>query len=366
MRELRTTEFRMKNLCKHFAVLVSVVLALALAVPVGSAYALQGDAFVGQSDVFADQVIGTLAEQEGGVGNDPTPTLQALKTKAPKKVKGVKAVSAGHTSVTVTWKKVSGATGYEVFRASGKSGTYAKVGVVRGGAKKSFTNKKLKTGTPYFYKVRAVSGGSKGAFSKVVAGKPVPKAPQIKTVVASHDAIKVSWNRVSGATGYEVYRATSKTGKYTKVGAIQGGTKKSFTNKKLKANKTYYFKVRAVCKGGKGALSASKNAKIYANRTQRPSAPSNPAYTYVWVNTSHYERVVVTPAWDEAVYEIHGFCDVCSFHSAVAQELYDHIDVVHGGLAGYSTGSFTIIIHHPAVYEEVWVVSGYWKLIKRK
>ena len=47
------------------------------------------------------------------------------------------------------------------------------------------------------------------------------------------------------ASGYEVYRATSLTGKYTKVKTITNNSTLSYTNKSLSRGKTYYYKVRA-------------------------------------------------------------------------------------------------------------------------
>lgn len=55
-------------------------------------------------------------------------------------------------------------------------------------------------------------------------------------------ALVISWNNVSNATKYEVYRATSKTGKYTKVATIEEGL---YKDSALTYGTTYYYKVRA-------------------------------------------------------------------------------------------------------------------------
>lgn len=66
-----------------------------------------------------------------------------------------KVTKKGKKSFKVSWKKVDGATRYQVYRATKKNGKYKKVKTVS--AKKlSWTNKKLKKGKKYFYKVRAV------------------------------------------------------------------------------------------------------------------------------------------------------------------------------------------------------------------
>ena len=61
------------------------------------------------------------------------------------------------------------------------------------------------------------------------------------TLTAGSKQIKVSWKKLEGVTNYEVYRATSSGGKYTKVKTT---TSTSYTVKSLTKGKKYYFKVR--------------------------------------------------------------------------------------------------------------------------
>ena len=49
---------------------------------------------------------------------------------------------------------------------------------------------------------------------------------------------------MSGANGYEIYMATSKNGKYSKIKTINKGNILKYTKTKLKADKKYYFKIR--------------------------------------------------------------------------------------------------------------------------
>lgn len=69
-------------------------------------------------------------------------------------------------------------------------------------------------------------------------------------LAAKKKAMKVAWKKTAGASGYKVYRATSKKGKYKCVKTASSKTT-SFTNKKLKKNKKYYYKVCAFVKSGK-------------------------------------------------------------------------------------------------------------------
>lgn len=73
---------------------------------------------------------------------------------------------------------------------------------------------------------------------------PRPAAPVIKaTSVASSGKPKLTWNKVSGAAEYKVYRATSKNGTYKLVKTATGT---SYTNTAAKAGTNYYYYVTAV------------------------------------------------------------------------------------------------------------------------
>ena len=57
----------------------------------------------------------------------------------------------------------------------------------------------------------------------------------------------LSWDAVKGAAKYEVYRATSSGGTYSRRTTT---TKTAYTNTNAEAGKTYYYKVRAIAKDG--------------------------------------------------------------------------------------------------------------------
>ncbi len=57
----------------------------------------------------------------------------------------------------------------------------------------------------------------------------------------------LKWDKVGYATGYEIYRSTKAKKGFKKVGSVNS-KKTTFVNKKLKAGKTYYYKIRAFVK----------------------------------------------------------------------------------------------------------------------
>ncbi|MEY8516902.1 DUF5695 domain-containing protein [Lachnospiraceae bacterium 29-84] len=179
-------------------------------------------------------------------------------------VTGVKASCAGSESVKISWKKVTGAKQYQVYRKSGK--TWKKIATVKG---LSYTNKKLSNNKTYQYRVRAMltSGAlnSYGDYSKVVKGTTGPKKVSgLKLKKVSKTSYKISWKKVSKATSYEIYKKTGN-GAYKKVKTVNAKTLK-YTVKGLKKGKSYRFYVRAIRKSGKskykGTPAYTKTIKI--------------------------------------------------------------------------------------------------------
>lgn len=89
----------------------------------------------------------------------------------------------------------------------------------------------------------------------------IAKPTGVKASAVSSSNIKVSWKKVKSATGYYIYRAASKKGKYSKVGTVKKGSTLSYTNGSLSPSKTYYYKVKAYAGKKTSAYSAVISAK---------------------------------------------------------------------------------------------------------
>ena len=103
------------------------------------------------------------------------------------------------------------------------------------------------------------AAGSGLSMSKTLVVLP-SKVTGVK-LTAKKKAMKVAWKKTAGASGYKVYRATSKKGKYKCVKTASAKTT-SFTNKKLKKNKKYYYKVCAFVKSGKKAYNGAYSTVV--------------------------------------------------------------------------------------------------------
>jgi len=152
----------------------------------------------------------------------------------------------------MSWAKVTGAAGYEIYRSDEKSGTYKLIKTV---TTNSCTNSGLKAGSKYYYKVRAYKtvNGKKvyGVYSDVKSMITKPSTPSNASATAGSRQAKISWGKSSGANGYEVYMSTSKNGTYQKIKAANSSAT-SYTKTGLKKGQKYYFKVRAYKTTGTG------------------------------------------------------------------------------------------------------------------
>jgi|GEM_PF-4009345 len=186
----------------------------------------------------------------------------------PAKTKGLKADPTGFTRGKLTWTMVSGASGYEIQRSTKSSG-FITVKTLKNGSKTSFTNKKLKTNTTYTYRVRAYKthGGRTlyGSYSAKAKLKPGNVRPsKVKVVSDGAKSVKITWKQTSGASGYEIYRSLSKKSSYKKIKTIKKVNVTSFTNKKLKTGRKYYYKVLAYTNSGKKKITGKQSAVVSA------------------------------------------------------------------------------------------------------
>lgn len=168
-----------------------------------------------------------------------------------------KSLTKGLKQVTVKWNKVSGAKGYQIRYSTSKNFSSYKSVYVKSGSTLSKTITGLSTSKTYYFKVRAYKlddDGSKvyGQFSGYRYTTPNGKVQDVSLKSTKKRYLKVSWDKVPGAKGYQIRYSTSKSFKNSKV-AYTTSKYSTKTLSKLTSGKTYYVKVRAYTKNTKGA-----------------------------------------------------------------------------------------------------------------
>lgn len=71
-----------------------------------------------------------------------------------------------------------------------------------------------------------------------------PKAVKNVKAKATKKGIQIKWKKVSGASGYYIYRSTKKNKGYKKIHAVTKGKAQSYLDKKARKGKTYYYKIK--------------------------------------------------------------------------------------------------------------------------
>lgn len=142
------------------------------------------------------------------------------------------------SSNTITWKSMNGVSGYSVYQWIGTTDSYRKLG---DNAYPYYTNSGKSSGTMYTYRVKAYYvSDNVMQYSKPaqVVTCTLPANVTVKTAKRSGSKISLAWNKVSKATGYEIY---VKSGRSWKELTTTSG--KSYTAKNMSGTKT--FKIRA-------------------------------------------------------------------------------------------------------------------------
>ena len=206
-----------------------------------------------------------------------SPLSAYAKVKAPAKPTSLTSAVTDNT-VTLKWKKVSGAKGYVVYSYNKSTKKYAKKATT---TKTSYKHTKLKVGTSYNYAVKSykVVKGKK-YYSKYSAIHQTTTLSQKVTKLAATtkgaNTVSLSWQKESTATSYRVY--------YSQNSAFKNAKYKTVSSNKLDISglalrSTYYFRVYSVrSAGGKQYLSAKPSNVVSASTYSKTTVNADVKY----------------------------------------------------------------------------------------
>jgi fibronectin type 3 domain-containing protein len=179
--------------------------------------------------------------------------------KVPSVPTGVTA-APGNTQVGLRWATASGATSYHLKRSTVSAGPYTQIAAP---TFTGYTDVGVKNGTTYFYIVSAVDAAGESANSAQVSAKPNaaalnrPPAPAGFSATAGNDLVGLRWSTVTGATSYDLKRATVNGGPYVQIAAPWWN---GYTDVGAKNGTVYFYVVSAVAAGGESDNSAPVSA----------------------------------------------------------------------------------------------------------
>jgi subtilisin family serine protease/fibronectin type 3 domain-containing protein len=150
-------------------------------------------------------------------------------------------------AVTVSWTASAGATGYQIWRSTTNSSATATQ--IATDSASPYDDTTAAQGTTYYYWVKATDACGASGFSNGDAGSrasgSTPSAPgRVRATDGTYcDRVRVTWNGVSGATAYDVYRnTTNNSATAVLIGSSATTTYDDFS---VTAGVTYHYWVKA-------------------------------------------------------------------------------------------------------------------------
>ena len=150
------------------------------------------------------------------------------------------------SGIKVSWKKVSTATNYNIYRKQKGETYWEHIGSV----KKShlyFIDKDVVNLKNYQYTVRAYDSNGVSEYNSVGVETKRINAPKISSFKNVTTGVYLKWGRVSGATSYRIYRKTGN-GDWKLIKKLNKETFK-YTDTNVKSGVKYSYAVKAVCSG---------------------------------------------------------------------------------------------------------------------
>jgi fibronectin type 3 domain-containing protein len=204
---------------------------------------------------YVVSALNSAGESANSAEVNATPALPVTIPSAPT---GLTA-TAGNAQVSLIWTASNGATSYHVKRATVTGGPYMQIGAP---SSPSYMDTGLTNGTKYFYVVSALNSAGESANSAEVNATPaapvtIPATPTGLAALAGNGQVSLTWNASTGATNYNVGRATVSGGPYAQLAAP---TSANYTDTGVTNGTTYYYVVSAMNSAGQSANSGQVSA----------------------------------------------------------------------------------------------------------
>ena len=245
--------------------------------------------------------------------------------------------------VYVKWNSVSNAVKYNIYYST-SNGSYSNIGSVTSNYC-YITN----PNTNNYVKVTAVSSnGTESNMSNYAycsynggggGGTTVPNAPTGVTATnvgsSSYPQIEISWNSVSNATSYKVYRSSSASGTYSQLGSATSNTYK-YDNDPLSGHN--YYKVKAVNSAGESSYSsyAHYNNTNGGGGTTVPNAPTGVTATNVGSSSNPQIEIAWNSVSNATSYKVYRSSSASGTYSQIGSATSNTYSYDNNPLSGHN------------------------------
>ena len=204
-------------------------------------------------------------------------------------------VVPGASSITVYFEKVDGVDGYNIYRRTDDT-AWLKAGSVSKDAE-FFEDKLVPGGKEYYYCAVPFIGNSESQKVSTENSVYYIKAPQNVKATNTKEAIEVTWDVVSGASEYCVYRKTGESGTLNLVASITAGNELKYIDANVQVSEIYSYVVQALSNKGTSFYSEESPATMRITCVTNVSAERTVEGIYVkWRNHKFAESYIVCRA----------------------------------------------------------------------
>lgn len=273
----------------------------------------------------------------------------------------VKAEALAYNTVKVTWEPYENSKSYYVYRKTAGS-SFKKLAWIQDLSDLSYTDETAEPGTAYYYTVKAASKNwGDPVYSKYVTNLTVKtslgQAVITQTQTWGYNGIKVTWDKVAGATGYRLYYQTgSSAWKY-----VTQTSASSYVHSPVTTGQTYKYYVRA--------YRTVDGQKVYGAYSEGKSGKAVPKKCVITKATAGSKKAALS--WNK----VNGASGYRIYYKTSENGAWTYVTQVGSGstasytAAGLKSGQtyyFTMRAYRTVNGEKVYGAYADWKTVKVK
>jgi predicted phage tail protein len=162
-----------------------------------------------------------------------------------------------HSEVRLNWAAVENEMGFTIERRTGVAGGWVTIARSEVDAT-GFVDTQVLPSTTYAYRIEASNAAGSSGFSAEVSvatpAAPVlaPAAPVLLASAVSATEVRLEWNDVENETGYVLERRADGGSSWMELARL-GANATGYSDSELRAETTYFYRIRAVNSGGASA-----------------------------------------------------------------------------------------------------------------
>lgn len=303
----------------------------------------------------------------------------------PAKVTELKVSHESKESVDLSWEKAVGAEGYLVYKSVDGGVSFESIHAITDADKTSYQDFNIACNTTYYYKVCVLMASDdsfvKGEDSNVVSQLTRLDTPVLTdTACVAYDSIKVEWEVLAGAAGYQIYRSTEENGTFECIDEVTDGTITSYTDNTCECGYSYFYYIKAsqALESGiiYGDASSVLSAKTIPNQV-RISGSVSEDQTQVslsWKvtsgaqgyeifrstgNTSNYQMVKKIEQEDVCAWTDTGLQKDTEYYYKVRAYRVVNEEVIYGSYSNSFLKEVVIVYDYSGSSDDIWAITQY-------